>query len=836
MLKRIFPVGVVWVLAVVLLAGSSPQGTQRSAAPGPQTINPTGDTRGPGSAGGGNSSGGGPGASEDAALLKQYCLTCHNERAKTGGLVLDVELTKIAADRERWEKVVRKVRTGMMPPANAPRPARERLDAFAAGLEARLDAAADPKASLDTPALHRLNRNEYANAIRDLLDLDVDVSGLLPADGSSEGFDNIAEALSVSPSLIQGYVSAAMKISRLAVGDRTMAPSQVVYPAPPALAQDKHIEGLPIGTRGGMVVHHTFPLNAEYEFTIGGGGGGGGVGGPVGGTDVTLDGVRLTVQNTRRFRIPVTAGPHTIGVAVLDRQRGAGVDDAYSDFRSATNGFTVGGGVQNVAIMGPYTPTGTGDTPSRRKIFSCGVAGLPGPPPPATASGGTRPTTTVAGTANSSRATVGQVPRREGAVGADLAEETCARSILSRLARRAYRGTVAPREIETLIGFYKQGRARGDFETGMQEALARLLIAPRFLYRTEQEPAGVAAGASYRISDSELASRLSFFLWSSIPDEELLDLAAKNRLRDPATLQRQVRRMIADGKASAFVENFAGQWLYLRDLATVQTEAPGFDANLRRSLRRETELLFDAIVREDRSLIELLNADYTFVDERLARHYGIPNIRGSHFRKITLDPSSPRRGLLGHGSMLTVTSTATRTSPVMRGKWILENLLGAPPPQPPANVETNLGEGEEIAKTTTLRQRLEQHRANPVCASCHRIMDPLGFALENYDLIGAWREKDGPAAIDSTGRLADGTPLSGPVDLRQAVLGRSEAFVTTATEKLFVYALGRPVHYYDMPTVRSVVRRAAKEGNRFSAFLLGIVESDAFQKRVKKGS
>ena len=794
MLKRILPVGAIWVVSIVLLAGSSPQNTSRGAAPGPQrpSPQPIPVSSGPGSAGGNNASGGGPGANEDAALLKQYCITCHNERAKTGGLVLDVELTKIAADRERWEKVVRKVRTGMMPPANAPRPARERLDAFAAAMEARLDAAADPKASLDTPALHRLNRNEYANAIRDLLDLDVDVSGLLPADGSSEGFDNIAEALSVSPSLIQGYVSAAMKISRLAVGDRTMAPSQVVYPAPPALAQDKHIEGLPIGTRGGMVVHHTFPLNAEYEFTIGGGGGGGGAGGPVGGTDVTLDGVRLTVQNTRRFRIPVTAGPHTIGVAVLDRQRGAGVDDAYSDFRSATNGFTVGGGVQNVAIMGPYTPTGTGDTPSRRKIFSC------------------RPT-------------------------GPSDEETCARSILSKLARRAYRGTVAPREVDTLVAFYKQGRARGDFETGMQEALARLLIAPRFLYRTEQEPAAVSAGASYRISDSELASRLSFFLWSSIPDEELLDLAAKNRLRDPATLQRQVKRMIADSKASAFVENFAGQWLYLRDLATVQTEAPGFDANLRRSLRRETELLFDTIVREDRSLIELLNADYTFVDERLARHYGIPNIRGSHFRKITLEASNPRRGLLGHGSMLTVTSTATRTSPVMRGKWILENLLGAPPPQPPANVETNLGEGEEIAKTTTLRQRLERHRSNPVCATCHNIMDPLGFALENYDLIGAWREKDGPANVDTTGRLADGTPLSGPVDLRTAVLSRSEAFVTTATEKLFVYALGRPVHYYDMPMVRTVVRRAGKEGNRFSALLLGIIESDAFQKRVKKG-
>jgi hypothetical protein len=521
-------------------------------------------------------------------LLKQYCLTCHNERAKTGGLVLDTELSKLAADRERWEKVVRKVRTGMMPPSGAPRPARERLDAFAASMEARLDAVADPKASLDTPALHRLNRTEYANAIRDLLGLDVDVSPLLPADGSSEGFDNIADALSVSPALIQGYVSAAMKISRLAVGDRTLAPAQIVYAAPPALAQDRHQEGLPLGTRGGMLVHHTFPLNAEYEFTIGGGGpGGGGPGG--GGADVTIDGARVTVQNTRRFRLPVTAGPHTIGVAVLDRQRGAGVDDAYSDFRSANNGFNVAGGVQNVAIMGPFSPTGTGDTPSRRQIFACKPAGP-----------------------------------------AD--ELTCARTILSRLARLAYRGPVAAREIDTLLTFYKQGRARGDFETGVQESLARLLVAPRFLYRIEEEPAGLAAGATYRISDTELASRLSFFLWSSIPDEQLLDLAAKGRLRDPATLQQQVRRMVADPRADAFVTNFAGQWLYLRDLATLQTEAAGFDDNLRRAFRRETELLFEAIVRGDRPIVELLDADYTFVDERLARHYGIPNVHGSHFR------------------------------------------------------------------------------------------------------------------------------------------------------------------------------------------------------------
>jgi mono/diheme cytochrome c family protein len=768
MFRKTLPFVVLWIAAVAFVAADAGRAQQQLAPAA--VVQPA--------AGG-----------DDAALVKQYCLGCHNERAKQGGLVLDADVAKVAADRERWEKVVRKVKTGMMPPSGSPRPPRERLDAFAASMASRLDASADLKAILDTPALHRLNRTEYANAIRDLLNISVDVSPLLPADGSSEGFDNIAEALSVSPALIQGYVSAAMKISRLAVGDRTMAPSQVVYAAPPGLAHDRHIEGLPLGTRGGMVVKHTFPLDAEYEFTIGGGGGFGGAGGA--GPDITIDGARVTVQNTRRFRIPVTAGPHTIAVAVLDRQRGAGVDDAYSDFRAANNGFNVGGGVGNVAIMGPYNAKGPGDTPSRRRIFTCS---------PATAA----------------------------------EQEPCARSILSRLAMHAYRGPVAVGEIDTLLAFYKQGRARGDFETGMQEAIARLLVAPRFLYRVEQEPAAVAAGTVYRISDTELASRLSFFLWSSIPDEQLLDLAAKGRLREPATLRQQVRRMVADPKADAFVTNFAGQWLYLRELANIQTEAPGFSDNLRQSFRRETELLFDTIVRQDRPLVELLDADYTFVDERLARHYGIPGVRGSHFRRVPLDASSPRRGLLGHGSMLTVTSIATRTSPVMRGKWILENLLGAPPPQPPPGVETNLGEGEEIAKTTTLRQRLEQHRSNPVCASCHNIMDPMGFALENYDLIGAWREKDGPAKIDSTGRLADGTPLSGPADLRRAVLSRTESFMSTATEKLFVYALGRPVHYYDMPMVRAVVRRAASDGNRFSALLLGVVESDAFQKRVKK--
>ena len=821
MKTRILWVGLAWVVAVGYVAGgaavdgsaaiggSAPVASPAGAAPAP----PIGRSVGPALQ---QQASNAPAAvPTDAAFLKQYCVTCHNERAKQGGLALDpAGLSDVSAHGEIWEKVVRKLRTGMMPPSGAPRPAREVLDGFAAALEDRLDRAASPTAGLATPALHRMNRAEYANAIRDLLHLDVDVTPLLPADGSIEGFDNQAEALGVSPSHIQGYVSAAMKISRLAVGDRQMAPSQVVYAAPAGLAQDRHIDGLPLGTRGGMLIRHTFPLDAEYEFTIGGGGGGRG-GGP-GGTDVTLDGQPLKVQNTRKFRLPVTAGPHTIGVAIPDRQRGAGVDDAYSDFRAADNGFATGGGVQNVAIMGPFNATGPGDTPSRRRIFVCHPAFAASNAPAASAG----------------KPVAANAPAAAGTAGT-RDEDACARTILSTLARRAYRGPVTGADMTTLLAFYREGRERGDFETGIQSALARILVAPRFIYRVEQEPAGAAAGSVYRISDLELASRLSFFLWSSIPDDELLDLAEKNRLREPAVLQQQVRRMLADEKAGALVRNFAGQWLYLRELASLQTEAPGFSENLRQAFRRETEMVFATVVRDDRSILDLLEADYTFVDERLARHYGLPNIRGSHFRRVTLPADGPRRGVLGHGSVLTVTSVATRTSPVMRGKWILENLLGAPPPEPPPGVEVNL-DAPENAKSTTLRQRLEMHRASPVCASCHNIMDPMGLALENFDLIGAWRDTDGPAKVDASGKLADGTPVNGAADLRRALVSRSDAFATTAPQKRMPYALGRPVHYADMPLVRRIARGAARDGYRFSALVLGIAESDAFQRRVKR--
>jgi hypothetical protein len=729
-------------------------------------------------------------APQKPAVLNQYCITCHNQRLKTGGLMLDaMDLERVGKDPAAWEKVVRKVRTGMMPPSGARRPERALLDAFASDLESRLDRAAVPGASLDAPTLHRLNRTEYANAVRDLLALDVDAATLLPADASSEGFDNIADALGVSPSLIESYVSAAMKISRRAVGDRSVSPTQITYAAPGGLVQDKHIEGLPLGTRGGLLVHHTFPLDAEYEFSVSGGFGPGGAGGGFA-IDVTLDGAQLKPANVRSFRIPVTAGPHTIGAALVERTRGAGVDEQFSDFR-VDSAFTAAGGIQTVVVTGPFKATSAGDTPSRHRIFVCQPSGS-----------------------------------------AD--EASCAKKIVSTLARRAYRRPVQDEEVLTLMKFYEKGRADAGFEVGIQQALARILVAPAFLYRAETEPAAVRPGASYRLSSVDLASRLSFFLWSSIPDDELLTVASKGTLRDPKVLEQQVKRMLADPKSEALTNNFAGQWLFLRDLAHVQTSATNFDDNLRQSFRTETEMMFANVVHEDASLLDMLNANYTFVDERLAKHYGIPDIHGSYFRRVDLAADSPRRGLLGQGSILTVTSVATRTSPVTRGRWILENLLGTPAPIPPPGVDTNLEKNPEEVKNTSLRRRLEAHRTNPVCASCHKIMDPIGFALENFDLVGTWRDVDGRMPVDASGQLVDGTIVRSPADLRAALLSRSEAFVTNATEKLFTYALGRPVQYFDMPTVRAVVHRAAQNDYRFSSLILGVVSSDPFQMRMKK--
>jgi cytochrome c551/c552 len=734
-----------------------------------------------------------PAAAGAQAVVDRYCVTCHNARVKIGGLSLEgLDPAQAGRQPETWEKVVRKVRTGMMPPANAPRPDRATLDGLATRIEASIDRAAAAAPNPGAPVLHRLNRAEYANAVRDLLDLPIDATALLPGDDSSEGFDNMASVLGVSPALMQAYVSAAAKISRLAVGDPTISADLTTYLPPRGLSQATHREGLPLGTRGGILVQHVFPLDAEYEFRVGRAGGGLFGLAPVGVDDeveITLNGERVQLVGRAAprggIRLKIPAGPQTIGVAVVRRANARGVDDLFSELANTA-------GVTNLTINGPLNPTGPGDTPSRRRIFTC------------------RPT-----------AASDEVP--------------CARRILSALATRAMRRPVSQSDptVDTLLGFFESGRALRGFETGIQYALARVLVDPQFIYRFEKEPAGLRAGAVYRISDLELASRLSFFLWSSIPDEELLGLAAKRRLSDPAVLEQQTRRMLADARSRALLDNLAGQWLQLRQLDEVAPGTKEFDGNLRYAFRRETELLFETIVRENRSILDLIDADFTHVDERLARHYGIPNVRGSRFRRVALGDGA-RRGLLGHGSLLTVTSAGDRTSPVKRGKWILENLLGAPVPSAPPGVETNLAESTAHgAAPTSLRQRLEQHRASPSCASCHAVMDPIGFSLENFDLIGKWRDTDGGVPVNAAGRLVDGTSLSGPASLRQALVGRREALVSTAAEKLLTYALGRRLEYFDMPAIRAIVRDAARNDNRFSSLVTGIVQSAPFQMKTK---
>ena len=720
-------------------------------------------------------------------LLSQYCVTCHNPRLNTGGLSLDpADLAKVEARAEVWEKVVRKLRTGMMPPAGALRPSPEVLQTFTSRLEAQLDGAARPDPG--APALHRLNRAEYSNVIRDLLALEIDATTLLPPDDAAAGFDNIADVLVISPALIEGYATAAAKISRLAVGDPAIGLDRVTYRPPGDLSQDAHVDGLPLGTRGGMMVRHTFPLNAEYDLQIGPGRTGG-IGAVVStraeDLDVTIDGVRIDMQGKTQLRLPISAGPHTIAVAVIQRSRAEGADGVYQV-------RTRQPGISQITIAGPFNAAGPGDTPSRRRLLVC------------------RP-----------------------AAAAD--ERPCAVKILNTLATRAFRHPVPATgpDMETLLEFYRAGREQGTFETGIQRALTRALVDPQFLFRFEREPANVPAGTPFRLTDLELASRLSFFLWSSMPDDELRDIASRGELKNPVVLERQARRLLADPRADALVSNFAGQWLFLRELKNARPDSPDFDGNLRQSFQRETELLFRTVVREDRSIIDLLDADFTFVDERLATHYGIPDIHGSRVRRIALPENSVRRGLLGHGSILTVTSAANRTSPVLRGKWILDNLLGAPPPQPPPGVETNLEKDPEQVKVTSLRQRLEQHRANPVCASCHKVMDPIGLSLENFDHTGKWRTEDAKVPIDASGQLADGTRLDGPATLRRALLERGDVFATVAVEKMLTYAVGRAVRYQDMPAVRSVVREAARDKYRFSSLVLGVVRSAPFQMRTK---
>ena len=752
------------------------------------------------------------------ALIERYCVTCHNDRLETGGFSIErLDVANVAAHPEAWEKVVRKLRAGAMPPRPRPRPDQETYDAFRSWLEGELDAAAAASPNPGrTETFHRLSRTEYRNAVRDLLALDVSVEELLPADDTSYGFDNIAGVLGVSPTLMDRYLSAARKISRLAVASPVPSPTAETFRIASDLGQDRRMEGLPFGTRGGLVVEYNFPEDAEYVFEIL-------PDGPLRiephDLEVTIDGERIDLLTVGKkpdpddprglytpqiealeVRAPVTAGPHEVRVAFL-RKTSAEPEGIRKLYLRPFTGEGSGGDsryqpyVESLTIAGPYESSGSRpveETPSRERIFTCR-------------------------------------PDRDAAA----AEETaCARDILSAIARRAYRRPVTEEDVGRLLAFYDRGRAGGSFDTGIEMALRRLLVSPEFLFRVERDPEGVAADASYRVSDLELASRLSFFLWSSIPDDELLAVAERGALSDEGVFGAQVERMLADPRSDALVSNFAGQWLTLRNAAAVQPDEdafPDFGEGLRQAFRRETELLFDSVLRGERSTLELLAADYTFVNERLAQHYGIPNVRGSHFRRVELEDQA-RGGLLGHGSILTVTSYANRTSPVNRGKWVLENILGTPPAPPPPDVPDL--ETAEGGQALSMRAAMEQHRANPVCASCHRLMDPLGLSLENFDAIGRWRARsETRGAIDASGELPDGTPFDGPSGLRTALLRHPDRFVTTVTEKLLTYALGRGVEYYDAPAVRAIVREAAGGGYRLSSLVKGVARSAPFQMR-----
>ncbi len=741
------------------------------------------------------------------AVLDRYCVTCHNERLQTANLALDtVNVEDVGADAAAWEKVVRKLQTEAMPPPRRPRPDAAVYDEFASWLVAELDAASATNPDPGRPTIHRLNRLEYANAIRDLLALEVDTDTLLPADDMAFGFDNNADILTVAPGLLARYMSAARKISRLAVGDPTIDADIVRYPLSSLLSQaDQMSDELPFGSRGGAAIRHHFPLDGEYEVNVKLQPGAG----EPQEIDVRLDGVRIgllpvgggkaaslrgqpAVDSGLTVRFPASAGRHTVGVSFVKRTRATeGVTPSRLPlwtFRTGP-GFARPRTVESIEIAGPYEPKRTGDTASRRRIFTCQPASL-------------------------------------------MRENTCARAILATLARRAFRRPVTDEDVTILHDFYTQGRRQGSFDAGIQRALESLLVDPEFLFRIERDPADVAPGTAYRIGDLELASRLSFFLWASIPDDELLDAAAAGRLSEPGVLEQQVRRMLGDQRAETLVSSFAGQWLHLRRMRSVAPDVnafPGFDENLREAFVRETELFVGSQIRDDRGLVDLLTADYTFVNERLARHYGIPDVHGSRFRRVAL-PDDTRRGLLGQGSILTVTSLATRTSPVVRGKWLLENILGAPPPPPPPNVP-ELEERESSDEPSSLRERLEAHRANPVCAACHTRMDPIGFAFENFDAVGRWRDTDNDAPIDPSGVLPDGTAFDGLPELRNVLLSRSDEFVHTVTEKLLTYALGRGIEHYDRPAIRAIVREAAPTDYRWSSIILGVVRSMPFQMR-----
>jgi Protein of unknown function (DUF1592)/Protein of unknown function (DUF1588)/Protein of unknown function (DUF1585)/Protein of unknown function (DUF1595)/Protein of unknown function (DUF1587) len=746
-----------------------------------------------------------------STVVNNYCIGCHNSKVKAGSFVLDSILSApVAQHSEEWEKVVRKLRVRHMPPIGLPRPDEKTYEAVIASLAAQLDsvAAAHPNPGR-TDTFRRLNRTEYQNAIRDLLALDVDVTSILPGDEAGYGFDNVTVG-NLPPTLLESYLQAAQRIGMLALGIVGKSPGGDLQTLPPDLTQEQQFEDEPLGTHGGMIMKYTFPQDAEYDITVrlqrdrneh--------VEGIAGSHDVEvmLDGGRVRfvtvkppgagadhsgIDKDLSFRLAVKAGPHVVS-ATLPKKASSVLESGRQPYMAHFNMDRhprLTPAIYSIAIVGPYNAKGPGDTPSRRRILVCKPAG-PGD------------------------------------------EEACAKKIFATLTRRAYRRAVTDADLRAPLKFYKEARANGSFDEGIDMGLRAVLVSPEFLFRVEQDPNGVAPKTAYKINDVELASRLSFFLWSSIPDDELLDLAIQNKLRSPGVLEQQVRRMLADERSRTLVTNFAGQWLYLRNLASTNPDMRifgGFDDNLRQAFRRETELFLDDIFRQDRSVLDLLSAKYTYLNERLAKHYGIPNVYGARFRRVELDENSHRGGLLRQGSILTVTSYADRTSPVNRGKWILGNLMGVAPPPPPNGVP-KLPETHGVEQPVSIRERMAQHRADPVCAGCHKLMDPAGFAMENYDAVGRWRTQENGKVIDASGGLPDGSTFNGVDGMQKALMSHPEAFVGTMSEKLMTYSLGRGVTYADAPAIRKIVRDSREGGYRFSSLVLGIVNSTPFEMR-----
>ncbi|MEP7118382.1 MAG: DUF1592 domain-containing protein [Acidobacteriota bacterium] len=760
-------------------------------------------------------------AAGQTELVTTYCATCHSDRGKAGGLSLAHFNAMKAQDQpEIVEKMIRKLRAGMMPPAGSKRPDAASIDALTSALEARMDELASVNPNPGWRPFQRLNRAEYATAVKNLIGLDVDVTSFLPPDTLSNGFDNVADAQGFSPALMEGYLRAAGRIATLALGDPNSTPTEATYKVPRTQSQMEHIDGTPVGTRGGVSLVHVFPADGDYSFRVmlhaipTGQLYGSIVKGEK--IEISINGQRVAMldidprmseqdtngMNLQTPKVHVKAGPQRVSAAFL-RQFEASPDDilAPQDYTLADSQIGSGFGVttlphvRDFSISGPFSVTGVSDTVSRRRIFSC------------------RPTT-------------------------QAEEAPCATEILKRLASEAYREPASPSDVQTLMTFYDRGRTGGDFEIGMQSALEALLASPRFVFRLEQPPVTAKVGETFQVADLDLASRLSFFLWASGPDPELLKVAAAGGLKTPAGLDKQVRRMLVDPRSESLSTRFADQWLRMQDVEKIRPDAllfPYWDHTLAENLVRETELFFDSIVREDRSALDLLRADYSYVNERVARHYGIPNVMGAEFRRVTVPDE--RRGLLGKGSVLMLTSVADRTSPVQRGKWVMEVLLGSPPPAPPPNVpaleETN---GAKGGKLLSVRERMEQHRANPACMSCHKVIDPLGLALENFDVTGKWRIKDNEVPVDPSGELYDGTKMNGPAGLREALLKHKDVFLMSLTERMMTYAVGRRVQSYDMPAVRRIIHDAAKQDYKFSAFVLGVVNSNAFRMSRVEGT